>query len=247
MATSRRVSTIIHIDGHPVPTLVVVERRTNCTYSIASKQLVLRLPLGAPAQMVHEQLERLRHWATKVLHEKPQIWARFRHKEYQSGDVLTVGKRHYTLHISEEIRNSHSALLKNGIIYLTLSQNGTGATRQKAVKTLLSRVVAQDYQKEIEQRVLALNERTFRRPITSVQLKYNRTNWGSCSSKSNLNFSTRLLFAPESVQDYVMLHELAHLVELNHSPRFWALVSQYMPEYEKAEQWLKVHGSTCDF
>ncbi|HRI62460.1 MAG TPA: M48 family metallopeptidase, partial [Saprospiraceae bacterium] len=83
--------------------------------------------------------------------------------------------------------------------------------------------------------------------IKSVNLKYNHSNWGSCSAHNNVNLSTRLLFAPQDVQDYVILHELAHLVELNHSDRFWSLVQGYMPDYREKEKWLKLNRSKCDF
>jgi predicted metal-dependent hydrolase len=66
----------------------------------------------------------------------------------------------------------------------------------------------------------------FQKPIKSVNLKYNLSNWGSCSTKGNINLSTRLLFAPDDVIDYVIIHELAHLLEMNHSPHFWAIVKR---------------------
>jgi hypothetical protein len=92
-----------------------------------------------------------------------------------------------------------------------------------------------------------MNANTFQQPIRSINLKYNHSNWGSCSHAGNVNLSTRLLFAPRSVQDYVILHELAHLVEMNHSDRFWALVERFMPDYREAEKWLKVNRAKCDF
>ena len=117
----------------------------------------------------------------------------------------------------------------------------------KAIRTLLSRIVGADYLPAITRRVLALNEQHFRRPIKGVKLKYNHSNWGSCSNSGNINLSTRLLFAPQEVVDYVIIHELAHLIELNHSHRFWDEVARAMPEYEKHEAWLKEFGAGCDF
>jgi predicted metal-dependent hydrolase len=92
-----------------------------------------------------------------------------------------------------------------------------------------------------------LNFQFFKKPIKSVNFKYNHSNWGSCSQSGNLNFSSRLLFAPDDVQDYVIIHELAHLVELNHSDRFWKLVSDAMPNYAEKEKWLKVNSNACRF
>ena len=64
-----------------------------------------------------------------------------------------------------------------------------------------------------------------------IAIKDTRTSWGSCSHKGNLNFSYTLLFLPRDLADYVVVHELCHLKECNHSPRFWALVAKEMPEY----------------
>ena len=70
--------------------------------------------------------------------------------------------------------------------------------------------------------------------------------WGSCSHTGKMTLSTRLLFAPEEVQDYVIIHELCHLEELNHSDRFWRLVERFDPTYEEKEDWLKEYGHYCD-
>lgn len=67
--------------------------------------------------------------------------------------------------------------------------------------------------------------------------------WGSCSSTGSLSFSWRLIMAPPEVLDYVAAHEVAHLREMNHSKRFWALVRQAMPEMDAARQWLYTHGT----
>jgi predicted metal-dependent hydrolase len=76
----------------------------------------------------------------------------------------------------------------------------------------------------------------------SLVIKDQKTRWGSCSSKGNLNFSWRLILAPKSVLDYVVVHELAHLREMNHSSRFWRIVEEYYGEYKAAERWLKENG-----
>lgn len=65
----------------------------------------------------------------------------------------------------------------------------------------------------------------------SVKINSARTRWGSCNSKGDINFSFRLIFAPEELIDYVVVHELAHIKEMNHSPNFWAIVEETMPDY----------------
>jgi predicted metal-dependent hydrolase len=79
--------------------------------------------------------------------------------------------------------------------------------------------------------------------VTSVRIRDTRSRWASCSSDGLMSFSWRLMLAPEDVIDYVVAHEVAHLVELNHGPRFWRLVSDLCPDHRTARRWLKDNGT----
>mgnify|MGYP002621302946 CR=1 FL=1 len=79
---------------------------------------------------------------------------------------------------------------------------------------------------------------------TSITIRDQKTRWGSCTSEGNLNFNWRLIFAPENILDYVVVHELAHRKEMNHSPAFYAVVASVMPEYKAYEKWLRDNGRT---
>jgi len=74
---------------------------------------------------------------------------------------------------------------------------------------------------------------------TAVKINSAKTRWGSCSAKKSLNFSWRLIMADDGVIDYVVVHELAHLIELNHSARFWAIVQSILPDYKERQKRLK--------
>ncbi|MBY4894904.1 M48 family metallopeptidase [Rhodobacteraceae bacterium N5(2021)] len=76
-----------------------------------------------------------------------------------------------------------------------------------------------------------------------ITLRDPRSRWGSCSSKGDLMFSWRLIMAPPEVLDYVVAHEVAHLVEMNHSPRFWALCKQLCPKTDQNRRWMRAHGA----
>ncbi len=75
-----------------------------------------------------------------------------------------------------------------------------------------------------------------------ITIRNQRTRWGSCSGKGNLNFNCLLMLAPPEVLDYVVVHELCHRKEMNHSPRFWAEVARVLPDYQQRRRWLKEHG-----
>jgi predicted metal-dependent hydrolase len=69
-----------------------------------------------------------------------------------------------------------------------------------------------------------------------VSIRMNSSRWGSCNSKGNLSFDFRILFLPPELQEYLLVHELCHLKEMNHSPRFWALVAHAVPDYKQRQQ-----------
>lgn len=75
-----------------------------------------------------------------------------------------------------------------------------------------------------------------------ITIRNQKSRWGSCSSKGNLNFNCLLMLMPTEVLDYVVVHELCHRKEINHSPKFWAEIRKVLPDYEKQKSWLKEHG-----
>lgn len=77
-----------------------------------------------------------------------------------------------------------------------------------------------------------------------ITIRSQRTRWGSCSAKGNLNFNCLLMLVPEEVRDYVVIHELCHRKELNHSAAFWTEVETYCPDYRMHRKWLKDNGSS---
>ncbi|MDX7950682.1 M48 family metallopeptidase, partial [Lichenihabitans sp. Uapishka_5] len=82
-----------------------------------------------------------------------------------------------------------------------------------------------------------------KRPVAGLTLRDTRSRWGSCTARGRLNFSWRLILAPPGVLDYLAAHEVAHLVHMNHSDRFWALARELAPQIDEAEAWLRQHGA----
>lgn len=235
------------VKGMNIPVKVVLERRFDCRYAISRRSIILRLPHHYGSEDTLREMHTMLRWVEQMFDQDPHLMQRFQVREYHSGDVLTVSKRRYVLLIVEEDRQMHTGRLEGSTIVLRLCRGVKPSERVRAIRTLLSRVIAGDFQREVEQRVQEINRQTVNRTIRGVYLKYNTSNWGSCSTQGNINLSTRLLFAPQEVQDYVILHELAHLVEANHSDRFWAIIARYMPDFKRHEQWLRQHGASCDF
>ena len=109
------------------------------------------------------------------------------------------------------------------------------------IKTKLLKWYRQLATEIIEDRVLIWSKHIPKKPKI-IRFKTMRSRWGSCSSLDNLNFNWKLIMAPLDVIDYVVIHELCHLIQHNHSPKFWALVESIMPDYKSHKKWLGEHG-----
>jgi predicted metal-dependent hydrolase len=96
-------------------------------------------------------------------------------------------------------------------------------------------------QKDLGRRV-AVHAKRLEVEVKAISMRSQATRWGSCSTNGRLNFNWRLVLAPPFVLDYVAAHEVAHLVEMNHSDRFWATVERTLPTMEKGREWLRAHG-----
>ena len=114
--------------------------------------------------------------------------------------------------------------------------DATGDLRP-AIERHLRRLAAE----ELPARVLELAA-LHQFPVRRVTIRNQRSRWGSCSRRGTISLNWRLVQVPLSVRDYLVLHELAHLREMNHSRRFWAEVSRLCPDFRQAERWLKEHS-----
>ena len=109
-------------------------------------------------------------------------------------------------------------------------------------KPKLIKKLSEIYSPKIDKRVRYINQITVKKNINFVELKNNHSTWGLCSTKGEITISINTLFAPVWVLDYVIIHELCHLVHHDHSARFWALVERFYPKYKLAKKYLKEHG-----
>ncbi|OPZ72489.1 MAG: hypothetical protein BWY80_01121 [Firmicutes bacterium ADurb.Bin456] len=133
--------------------------------------------------------------------------------------------------------SNRSVLLSEGRIIVTVpagAEKEAGAVLEGWFRAAARQVITQRV--EIISKTLGL---TYNR----IFIRDQKTRWGSCSQKRNLNFNWRLVMAPPEVLDYIVIHELMHLVELNHSPKYWRLVAGVCPDYQTHRAWLRKNGS----
>ena len=237
----------IETENWILPVRVNRIRWASVRFSMGRSGATLRLPSSISKIQAEEIFRKFETWIHKTFAKDTHWSVLFKRVEYRTDDRMIVHGRQYTLHLHEEERKTNTGKLTDGTILLRLKKGQNPLERQQAIRTLLSTVIGADFLPAITERVHQLNNQHFQQAIGQVRLKYNRSNWGSCSSKKNINLSTGLLLTPPSVIDYVIVHELAHLLEMNHSEAFWKHVERAMPEYREHERWLKEHGAGCDF
>ena len=152
------------------------------------------------------------------------------------GSRICVEGRGLDLHLKKAARTS--AVIDETSMVLSLPEPESDEAVRAAIRQTLSR-----------RALMRIRERLSHfAPLIGVEfgrvaIRDQKSRWGSCSAKHNLNFNWKLIMAPPEALNYVVIHELCHLIEFNHSRRFWALVEKQMPEYEVWKKWLKAHGS----
>jgi predicted metal-dependent hydrolase len=195
-----------------------------------------------------EHLEWARQWLHKKFETDPTLMNRFIPKNYKSGQKIQLRNREFILEVLEDVnRKTAMGNLKKNILILHLPAGIDSFQKQKLCSTIISRIMSAVFLPEIKQRVHDINDRYFKKEIKNVRLKLNISNWGSCSTNKIINLSSRLLLTPQFITDYIIVHELAHLVHMDHSTKFWSAVEGVMPEYEKAEKWLNRYGEGCNW
>lgn len=226
----------------------VYENRRSARISLAKHKAILRLPLLLSTPQKEKHLDWAHNWLRKKLETDPKLLNRYIPKNYQTGQKIQLRNREFILEVIEDVeRKTAMGSLKSNILVIHLPNGIDAFQKHKLCSTIISRIMSSVFLPEIKRRVHEINKLHFNKEIKSIRLKLNVSNWGSCSTNKIINLSSRLLLTPQFITDYIIVHELAHLVHMDHSKRFWDLVRKVMPEYEKAEQWLNKHGEGCNW
>lgn len=243
----KKVQYFIEVAGKKVPVHFYWERRSNVRFAIGKKGVLVRFPRGLSKKQEAFHLQRLKDWLKKSLLQQQGLLDHLAGKSYESGDRISVGERTYELRIVFEARKTMACRLEGKLLHIKLPREADEQAISRNMKRLLSKAIGQDFLPEIRRRVETINRKYFGEEIKEVKLRYNTSSWGNCHTNGTITLSTRLLFAPSEVIDYVIIHELAHLKVFDHSPEFWELVARAMPSYKRQEKWLKENYYQCDF
>ncbi|MFC2130462.1 M48 family metallopeptidase [Bacteroidota bacterium] len=216
--------------------IVRSRRRTFSLEVNKNAELIVRAPLRATNSEIHEIVNEKSQWIFKKKEDIKYKESQKKKREFINGEIFECLGKEYTLVIKDNFEYAFSFSGKEIII---------NAKYKNSVKIFLIHWYKRQAYNYISERTEyfanAIGVIFHKVRITSA-----KSRWGSCSANKNLNFSWRLILAPKQIVDYVIVHELVHLIEMNHSKRFWDRVSRIMPNYKIYETWLKNNGHLLD-
>lgn len=227
--------TVVHDDKSYVVQIKRLASAKRFTLRVrnAQRDVVLTIPKRSTLRSAHEFAARNAAWIGARLDRLAQPIP------FEPGAIIPLrGEDHEITHVFH-----HRASLwieRSGDIKLQknrINVSGDAAHINRRVRDYLRREAKMALEASVARHCSQLNLKS-----RSVTLRDTTSRWGSCSSQGSLNFSWRLILAPDFVLDYLAAHEVAHLIHLDHSPQFWEVVEQLYPNYEQAELWLKHHG-----
>jgi predicted metal-dependent hydrolase len=210
---------------------LTTSRRFTLRVRAATRDVLLTMPARSSLKSARDFAERHAAWIGARLARLPRPVA-FR------PDAVTPlrGVDHRIVHRPDQ----------RGVVWVELSAEGPLLCVSGEAPHIARRVgdfLKREARRDLEAAVARHAERLGVEPRRIV-LRDTSSRWGSCSSNGSLNFSWRLILAPPYVLDYLAAHEVAHIAHMNHSPKFWRVTKTLFPDTDRAEAWLKAHGSS---
>lgn len=199
-------------------------------------------PMGLPADKIIEMVETKSKWIVKKLFDIKEMQYLRKDKQYINGESFSYLGRNYSLQIIyDENKTTPEAKLDRGKIYVYTNNNDKDAIRGALVHFYMNKA-----KEKIEERI-EYYQSCFNPKPSKIIIKDQKSRWGSCNRNRQLRFNFRCIMAPSTVLDYIVVHEMCHMVHMNHSKEFWNLVESILPDYKDRRRLLKDTGIKYEF
>lgn len=222
----------------------LVEFRKRKTLSIeveAPNNITVIAPEGTSEEKVLETVKSKSKWIVQKLFEIREMEYRKRDKQYINGESLIYMGRNYSLQIvlDESCRLPEAKLSRGKFFVYTCSKD------EDIIKQALENWYKDKAKEKIRERIKYYQQYFDNKP-KKVMIKEQKKRWGSCTKNHELLFNWKCIMAPSPVLDYIVVHEMCHMVHMNHSKEFWLLLKSVLPDYEEKKDWLKNNGIKYD-
>jgi predicted metal-dependent hydrolase len=200
--------------------------------------IIVVAPWHAGEKIVNDFIVKNHGWLEKQLAKIGKLKKKRPEFHYMTGDIFYYFGEPVTLEVHPADAKRPTIKIRGDKMFITLHRNISLNEGIESIKKTIADFYREKAEETIRDRLEHFNEHYGFR-YNRVTMRDQKSRWGSCSRMGNINFNWRLIMAPIEVIDYVVVHEMCHLKEMNHSYRFWALVAQIMPEHKKYRKWLK--------
>ncbi len=207
------------------------KRKTISIIVERDRSVIVRAPLNTSEELIAREVNKRKRLIMKKIQHNQKYPFPAPSKEFVSGETLLYLGKNYKLHVIEGVEGKVS--FDNKFFIEKSSQRQANKLLRDWYINAASELIVPKA-KEIAKQMGVIY-----RNINILDLKYR---WGSCTPKDNIHFNWRLVKAPMTVIEYIIVHELTHLLEANHTPEFWNRVAVTQPNYTKAKNWLKEFG-----
>ena len=218
--------------------LVRSRRKTASIYIERDGQVSILVPEKLTDRQVEALLESKRKWIYKSLAEWQDLNARKVHRDYVNGEGFLYLGRSYRLKLVSDL--AEPLMLKDGYFCLR-TNNGSLPDADAAFKAFYRAKGARPH--PATGRLFPGEDGRGAQGVKVIDLKHR---WASCSPGGNLNFHWKCMMAPLTILDYIVVHELAHLIYPNHTKAFWNEVDKVMPDFQERKEWLRLNGAGMD-
>ncbi len=218
-----------------LPIILIEERRNGYRASFTKKGLTIRVDKRASQRKRQVWVNLAKDWANKVIARRPEILNKYKKRAYANGDVLKTFDRNLIINRRATDLKHAKAIVEDKTLLLYLPPE------PGELSSVVSKALVVEYRPYIVNRLQFFNAFL---PVQykKLSLRYNTSNWGSCSSKGSINISTRVLLTDRECIDYILVHELCHLLHQNHGRSFWAEVERMMPDFRNKHRKLKSYS-----
>ena len=229
-------SETIELDGLTIQILRSSRRRT-LSLEVGHEGVKARAPERMRDATIKQFITRKRNWIDNTLAKLPPLHAPL---SLQNGCELLVLGEIYPLLITE----GQKAIYLDANQQLVVPVSSRTSSPEQALRNKLIKWYKQVAMRHLELRVRNQAGKMLPNGMTpKIKVRDYKRRWGSCDHRGDLSFNWRIIMAPERVMDYVVVHELAHLQEFNHSRRFWNIVEHEMSDWREQQRWLSDNGS----
>lgn len=217
-------------------------KKTVAIHVSSPSQVVVLAPFSLNSEKIREIVKKKAKWILEKQEHLKKLDLLFPKKEFTSGEqVLFLGRR-YRLKILAGAEGEPNKLQLSGRrLVVTVNSSIAAKEKKEAIKKALLDWYFSEAERIITERV-SRYVHFFEAAPKSIMIKDQRRRWASCSQSGILRFNWRIVMAPISILDYVVVHELCHLKIKNHSQNFWKIVSLAIPDYKRRRDWLKTNS-----